>query len=573
MIPAILALLLFVVLISLGLFVRTLRRYLRLRCRRFGPGGFEALAREEIPAEERRILDDAAPALAELGFVYAGSRRIQPFERTGSSAYRFADRYSHPDSWTHALVEPSDAPEPEALWAVSFQTHYRDGTSLITLNCALGRLLPFPPGLLVADGYLPTLADHWQFHRQRLAKTQGEVAEIRETDQRDLADCREFMEHLQRMEVLQPAADGLWRLTRGAVWGLLYRRRLGDYRLAMREPPKDAAGEALLRADLLAFRRRRSEEAGLPGCRDRLTLFGLGLVVGGLPLALFAGWQIAAIFLGILVFHELGHALAMRLTGHRDIRILMLPFIGAAAMGRKEDAGPWTRMFVLLAGPVPGLLLGVFCLFLGTEGGAAYLWLSVLGIGALLINLFNLLPFLPLDGGRIVETFLFSRTPRLRVLFGLGSAGALGTIGLLAESPEPLAIAALLLLGTLIWWKRFRLADRLGTLAVESAPEAIAAALHRHPPHAQMGFEERRQWMEALLPLVSARPRASGRAPWGCSSMRWPSYCRCLPCKAPCSRIPSCEASSPPWPEKGVLSPRWTRYWPARRCRRYAGRA
>lgn len=106
--------------------------------------------------------------------------------------------------------------------------------------------------------------------------------------------------------------------------------------------------------------------------------------------------------------HELGHLLAMLLFGAYPTRLRL------GASGFKIDysgaISPLQEMLTALAGPALGLLFSFFCALLGTSLGRDFLLLCA-GLGFLL-NAFNLLPILPLDGGRLLE-FLLS------VAFGL----------------------------------------------------------------------------------------------------------------------------------------------------------
>ncbi|MBK9072558.1 MAG: hypothetical protein IPL79_16395 [Myxococcales bacterium] len=96
-----------------------------------------------------------------------------------------------------------------------------------------------------------------------------------------------------------------------------------------------------------------------------LLLFALTLLlfVGQLSLAVTA--KLLVVLVAVLLLHELGHAMAMRHYKYRDLQILFLPFFGAVARGRKQDANPYERSTVALAGPLPGLLLGAATCGLG----------------------------------------------------------------------------------------------------------------------------------------------------------------------------------------------------------------
>ena len=100
----------------------------------------------------------------------------------------------------------------------------------------------------------------------------------------------------------------------------------------------------------------------------------------------------------VVLFHELGHWVAMRAFGHRDATIRFIPFFGAATMTTKQFAKLSHEMVVLLAGPVPGMILGLALIQLSLAGVSGYTLFA--GIALVSLNVVNLLPLHPLDGGR-----------------------------------------------------------------------------------------------------------------------------------------------------------------------------
>jgi Zn-dependent protease len=153
----------------------------------------------------------------------------------------------------------------------------------------------------------------------------------------------------------------------------------------------------------------------------------------------FVGYQLvrqerlvtAALIIGVLLFHELGHLMTMRAVGYRDVRIFFIPFFGAAASGHKSDASASKEAAVLLMGPLPGLALSV---------ATAVAWwvtrepiLRQLTYTLIAVNMFNLLPAVPLDGGRVFSLVLYSRWRWLEVLCGALSALVLIGLGLKFE--------------------------------------------------------------------------------------------------------------------------------------------
>ena len=145
------------------------------------------------------------------------------------------------------------------------------------------------------------------------------------------------------------------------------------------------------------------------------------LVLGGLS----GGVGRLVLLTAVLGFHEAGHLVAMRAFGYRDTRILFIPFLGAVTTGKEENVPGERRAVVLLAGPLPGLLLGFILFALGAGRDPVVRHAAALLVG---INAFNLLPLGALDGGKLLDVLLFSRGPVLRGAFTMASSVLLGLL-------------------------------------------------------------------------------------------------------------------------------------------------
>lgn len=156
------------------------------------------------------------------------------------------------------------------------------------------------------------------------------------------------------------------------------------------------------------------------------------------------GWRGVVVLIGVLLFHELGHWLGMKIFGFRDVRMFFIPFFGAAVSGRNVSAAAWKEALVLLMGPLPGLLVGTVLLFRSSVL-PSHLAANV-GMSLLLINAFNLLPLSPLDGGKFFQLLIFSRNRFLELAFTV--LAGLGLVGLafLLESWMLGVVAAMVLL-------------------------------------------------------------------------------------------------------------------------------
>ena len=113
----------------------------------------------------------------------------------------------------------------------------------------------------------------------------------------------------------------------------------------------------------------------------------------------------------------------MRIFKYRNLRMFFIPFFGAAVSGQNYNVAGWKKAIVSLMGPLPGIFVGALV------GCAGLLLHQPLLIKAatltLILNGFNLLPVLPLDGGWVMHAGLFSRHYMLDTAFRVLAALAL----------------------------------------------------------------------------------------------------------------------------------------------------
>jgi Zn-dependent protease len=165
-----------------------------------------------------------------------------------------------------------------------------------------------------------------------------------------------------------------------------------------------------------------------------------------LSLAVYAtiwGWPYAAGFIALMFAHEMGHYVAARQCGLNVGAPAFIPFVGAWINLKEQPRDVRTEAYVAVAGPLVGTVSAV----------AVYLWsrwtgstlLLAIAYAGLFLNLFNLLPVSPLDGGRITAII----SPRVWLI------GAPVMLAMLLYRPSPvLAIIAIIAFPQLIKaWK------------------------------------------------------------------------------------------------------------------------
>ena len=144
--------------------------------------------------------------------------------------------------------------------------------------------------------------------------------------------------------------------------------------------------------------------------------------------ALIFGWPFAAGFVGLIFVHELGHYLAAVQRGLPVGLPMFIPFLGAYIQLKDQPKDAETEAYVAYAGPFVGSLAAFACFFIWRSGEGP-IWLALAKSG-LILNLFNLIPLSPLDGGRITAVL----GPRIWFL------GVPVLLGVWAYMPSPMLI-------------------------------------------------------------------------------------------------------------------------------------
>ena len=146
----------------------------------------------------------------------------------------------------------------------------------------------------------------------------------------------------------------------------------------------------------------------------------------------FSILRIIILFL-VLITHEMGHYYSMKIFDYRNVHLIFIPFFGAAVTGTKpENLKPWKEIVVFMAGPSPGIFLSaiLFAYLTRHPDPTIFAVASLLGT----INVLNLAPIAPLDGGHIFRILVFSRFQRIELLFLLGSACFFVTLAFIDRS-------------------------------------------------------------------------------------------------------------------------------------------
>ncbi len=144
------------------------------------------------------------------------------------------------------------------------------------------------------------------------------------------------------------------------------------------------------------------------------TVISLALFIA-LDYWIFKSWFAVLLLVTVIFIHEAGHFIAMKFFGYKGVNMTFVPFVGAYVSGTATNLSRRNKLIVLLAGPLPGIIIGSILLLLHQNNyNETFRQLSIL---FLLLNVFNLLPVFPLDGGQFFQTLFFNGSRIIQLIF------------------------------------------------------------------------------------------------------------------------------------------------------------
>ena len=166
-----------------------------------------------------------------------------------------------------------------------------------------------------------------------------------------------------------------------------------------------------------------------PKSRSNVWLKSLGSLAVFLVIGFFffrQNWTLVLVLTGVVVFHELGHFVAMKIYKYQDLGIFFIPLLGAYVSGKKQEVSQTQSAIILLAGPIPGIFLGIILHFLSVQLDLEF-WEKVAWI-MIFLNVLNLLPVYPLDGGQLLHRLFLDDYNILGKIFVILSAALMSWV-------------------------------------------------------------------------------------------------------------------------------------------------
>jgi tetratricopeptide (TPR) repeat protein len=328
------------------------------------------------------------------------------------------------------------APTPDVRYPViaTFSSYYQD-TNLTTVNIKVPTVRSKSPSQIMNNLDLANADDLWMSH-QDFTRSICQSTELEKMSVETWSD-RIIQSSYETIEFQIQKGELHWLNREEMIYGehpWLKFKRLVKVAIDLKKKDRSNAttsgtevDEDKLELEILTFlARSKKVESGM-SLNKRLWLLGGSFLLFVLASASrFQSIQLL-LFILVLLLHELGHVLAMVAFGYRDTTMLFVPWLGALATGKKENASLSEKVWLSLAGPLPGLILGIGLAIAFPNDTS---WLKDARVMLISLNIFNLLPIYPLDGGQVVESLIFSRRPYLGIIFQSIGVFILGAFGL-----------------------------------------------------------------------------------------------------------------------------------------------
>ncbi|NJK60250.1 MAG: hypothetical protein HC918_08460 [Oscillatoriales cyanobacterium SM2_1_8] len=482
---------------------------------------YQMVPESEVPEWLQQFLSGPCSQLEALGFAKVGWLRLDlPTDR---QTYRAV--LHHPLAETYGAVGALCPAELLQAFEVYFSSVAVGGALLLTANGRRHLFLQEPPNVQLDDPYVGTIAAQWEHHQQRCQAwgTEFLPQTLTEYQQACAESDRQALDLLIDQKLLRRQPGGRILMTNALAWrfgaqvgqaGAVVQPFVRARQQAIAADPTEAVViPPELEAAAYHQQAAQTQSRGL----GRSWLF-LGTL--GLFLLSFRGqgpnaWGLNPWILAAVVgYHEAGHALAMGCFGYRDTSVFFVPFVGGATTGRKAEASVAEKFWVLMAGPLPGLVVGGMGAFwLATHPETVPAWALEAIVLLLALNFLNLLPLLPLDGGKVADLLLFSRHPVADVAFKVVAAVGLP---LVFRHPLSVFLTIALLVGLPNAWREAQLRRAMLRHPEDGGDTVVrAAAAMRDGGYQKLLFAQRYLLLNALVERFGETRSPRPRTLWG----------------------------------------------------------
>ncbi|MHC4639252.1 MAG: site-2 protease family protein, partial [Planctomycetota bacterium] len=404
----------------------------------------------DLPSYLKDMFDVYEEKLVNLGFVFSHCQICDEIV-VNTHSKKWDVVYFNSTEECYASVCVSPMPDQNYPAKVEFVSFFSDGSKLLTINGMAHEIIDVLPNIILVDPYAESLELQFQSHIARLSELKHEkssmILEPIAYAANEKKTMDDYITSLEAKGFIKKTEDSYYQLGVLATFQHGYKALKGLKKFKAMQAKirrqsqvhKAHPAEVPIEVEVEAF--SRMQELLKPkktGYAGKAAVFLVSLLLFMLAFGISFSINTVMVFICAVFIHELGHFLGMRLFKYKDVQVLFLPFIGGATLGGGRKATALQRVIVYLLGPAPGIIIGTICLLLYQAYSIEFLKES--GLFLVILNYINLLPIIPLDGGRIFELILFSRISFLKSTFLILSMVILAIAGLSIGEPVLLII-------------------------------------------------------------------------------------------------------------------------------------
>ena len=402
---------------------------------------------DEIDDDIKEIIKPHQEILLAQGFEYQSQVSISPMF-TKYSKLQHSFYYYHPVQAIHATINTTPIKGCLTGAIISYVTFYESFRKVLSYDCFEHNMMTVMNNTYLFDHYHGSFEKSYASHLQD-REIEGEKAIRGALDKEGFYNYNlhlldQMLSDATQKRIIKPFNNG-YKFILNLSFLTYIKKSIKGYKKAKNalqknnlrqnvskeQQPLYQNSEQVILAQQLEEKPKESSKSN----KIKVFIFsGIAFVVlfglVGIP------WTVLPIIMTVLIIHELGHFWAMKYFGYKDTSIFFIPFFGAAAKGEKDETTPFEEYIVFLAGPLPGIIIavGIGLLMLSNPELRSNDLLKEYAIMSLVLNYINLLPIFPLDGGKIVQTLLFTRYPKAQFYFFLLSLLVIILVAVMMES-------------------------------------------------------------------------------------------------------------------------------------------
>jgi len=449
-------------------------------------GSIESIEPNLVPPEQLDLLASAEKFYAELGFEnQAYVVRGPVINGNDWGFYGIVFHHQNTNTWALVFTEPSG--HEFFPWQCFFMTNVGDKIfTTVNGESNIGDLSKL--GFVVNDPMVSSMSEQWQFHQHNLKNSIDTT--IHKKDLAEILKAFEtvYFQGLVDTGLLVPYNEG-YRYTFKDSRNVLKLNSHVNETLRNQQKQKNntvselADKSAYVQREVVAYNSfRKVKESNRASLTGKTILLLASIILFGVSFGINLSWSTLLSLIIVLFIHEAGHLFGMWVFGYKDLKMLFIPFLGALASGQKKHVNTWQESVILLLGPMSGYVLGIAILYINLTQELPE-WLVEYATISIALNVINLFPFMPLDGGKVVSLALFNRRPSLELLLMMLSVFLFLYIGVFWDEWVLMILGILLLLGLPSLRREIRLSRHLLRKKLHEKPfeiKSLIEELHNH---------------------------------------------------------------------------------------------